>query len=74
VVAAASETNDGIALLSVETGERKMIAKPPGGIGYTLPAFSPDGKWLAFVYWRSAFSSQALVQRIGYFLYLTTSR
>jgi Tol biopolymer transport system component/DNA-binding winged helix-turn-helix (wHTH) protein len=36
-------------LLSIETGERRKITSPPAGvIGDYNPAFSPDGKWLAF--------------------------
>jgi Tol biopolymer transport system component len=36
-------------LLSIETGERRKLTSPPAGvIGDYNPAFSPDGKWLAF--------------------------
>ncbi|HEX2489038.1 MAG TPA: winged helix-turn-helix domain-containing protein [Blastocatellia bacterium] len=36
-------------LLSIETGELRKITSPPAGvIGDYNPAFSPDGKWLAF--------------------------
>jgi Tol biopolymer transport system component/DNA-binding winged helix-turn-helix (wHTH) protein len=36
-------------LLSIETGERRRLTSPPAGvIGDYNPAFSPDGKWLAF--------------------------
>jgi len=38
-----------IFLLSIETGERRKLTSPPAGvIGDYNPAFSPDGKWLAF--------------------------
>ena len=39
-----------IALLSMETGEKQRLTKPPAGYyGDWLPAFSPDGRSLAFV-------------------------
>lgn len=35
--------------LTLETGERTVLTDPPGGItGDTGPAFSPDGRWIAF--------------------------
>jgi Tol biopolymer transport system component/DNA-binding winged helix-turn-helix (wHTH) protein len=38
-----------IHLLSIETRERRKLTTPPAGIiGDHNPAFSPDGKWLAF--------------------------
>jgi Tol biopolymer transport system component/DNA-binding winged helix-turn-helix (wHTH) protein len=46
-----SSTSDPLSvyLLSIETGERRKITSPPAGvIGDYNPAFSPDGKWLAF--------------------------
>jgi len=36
-------------LLSVETLERRRLTSPPASFGDNQPAFSPDGKWLAFV-------------------------
>lgn len=37
-------------LLSPETGEKRRLTAPPNSIiGDCSPAFSPDGKWLAFV-------------------------
>ncbi len=37
-------------LLSPETGERRRLTSPPDSvIGDCSPAFSPDGKWIAFV-------------------------
>lgn len=37
-------------LLSLETGEKRRVTTPPAGyLGDYYPAFSPDGKWLAFV-------------------------
>jgi len=40
----------GIFLLSVETGERRRLTTAPAGsLGDYYPAFSPDGRWLAFV-------------------------
>jgi eukaryotic-like serine/threonine-protein kinase len=39
-----------IFLLSIETGEKRKLTSPPAGIlGDSAPAFSPDGKSLAFV-------------------------
>jgi Tol biopolymer transport system component/DNA-binding winged helix-turn-helix (wHTH) protein len=39
----------GIFLLAVETGERHRLTSPPdGSVGDESPAFSPDGKTLAF--------------------------
>ena len=39
-----------ISLLSVETGAKRVLTAPPAGaIGDHYPAFSPDGKTLAFV-------------------------
>lgn len=35
-------------LLSLETGEKRQLTAPPAGVGDYCPAFSPDGKWLAF--------------------------
>ncbi len=35
-------------LLSVESGEKKQVTSPSSGPGDFLPAFSPDGKTLAF--------------------------
>jgi Tol biopolymer transport system component len=37
-------------LLTLETGEKRKLTAPPAGMqGDYCPAFSPDGKWLAFV-------------------------
>jgi eukaryotic-like serine/threonine-protein kinase len=39
-----------IFLLSIETGEKRRLTSPPAGLlGDSSPAFSPDGKFLAFV-------------------------
>jgi len=39
-----------IYLLSIDTGEkRRLTALPPGSFGDTSPAFSPDGRSLAFI-------------------------
>ena len=38
-----------IYLISLETGEKRRLTSPPQGIGGDeQPAFSPDGRWLAF--------------------------
>jgi serine/threonine protein kinase len=39
----------GIALISTETGEKRQLTSPPKGFeGDDSPAFSPDGRYLAF--------------------------
>jgi eukaryotic-like serine/threonine-protein kinase len=39
----------GLFLFSVESGEKTELTRPPGGVaGDTAPAFSPDGRLLAF--------------------------
>jgi Tol biopolymer transport system component/tRNA A-37 threonylcarbamoyl transferase component Bud32 len=39
-----------IYLIAIETGERRKLTSPPAGsVGDGSPAFSPDGKWLAFI-------------------------
>ncbi len=38
----------GLSLLSVETGEKRRLTSPTVGLGDTTPAFSPDGRALAF--------------------------
>jgi Tol biopolymer transport system component len=44
----AGETQDSVYLSSVETGEKRRLTYPPPGSGDGSPAFSPDGKHLAF--------------------------
>src|SRR5207302_11449436 len=62
----ASDHNDGIVLIAVDTGEAHMIAKPPYEIfGYTSPVFSPDGKWIAFDAKQNGLSHDVFVQEIG---------
>jgi Tol biopolymer transport system component/DNA-binding winged helix-turn-helix (wHTH) protein len=40
----------GLSLFSIDTGEKRRLTKPPAGFqGDYCPAFSPDGKWLAFI-------------------------
>lgn len=40
----------GIFLLSSETGEKRRLTAPPvATVGDLAPAFSPDGRWLAFI-------------------------
>ena len=40
----------GLSLVSVETGEKRNLTSPPAGVdtGDTAPAFSPDGRTMAF--------------------------
>jgi Tol biopolymer transport system component/DNA-binding winged helix-turn-helix (wHTH) protein len=44
----AGEAQDSIFLLSIETGEKSRLSHPPTNCGDGTPAFSPDGKHLAF--------------------------
>ncbi|MBL8211390.1 MAG: PD40 domain-containing protein [Bryobacterales bacterium] len=39
----------GLFLLSVQTGERRLLIRPPSGEQYLTPVFSPGGSHLAFV-------------------------
>ena len=41
----------GLSLLSVETGEKRRLTVPAVEIGDCAPAFSPDGRTLAFTRW-----------------------
>jgi eukaryotic-like serine/threonine-protein kinase len=46
---AEASTAHGLYLLSVQTGERRVLTvPPPGSLSDTAPAFSPDGRMLAF--------------------------
>jgi Tol biopolymer transport system component len=54
-----------IFLLSTETGEkRQLTSSPPGSLGDARPAFSRDGRMLAFVRIRSYRSSELFVQEV----------
>lgn len=44
-----TENGSALLLLSVETGEKTIITSPPQGFWDLVPAFSPDGRSLAFV-------------------------
>ncbi|HSB13124.1 MAG TPA: DPP IV N-terminal domain-containing protein [Bryobacteraceae bacterium] len=49
-----AEAQSGIHVLSVETGETRRLTLPPAGWGGDeLPAFSPDGRSIAFARFRS---------------------
>ncbi len=44
-----SESRSGLLAVSLETGQvRRLTASPPGALGDSCPAFSPDGRSLAF--------------------------
>jgi serine/threonine protein kinase len=54
----------GLFLFSAESGEKRELTHPPDGIaGDTAPAFSPDGRTLAFT--RVGSKSQLLLQRLS---------
>src|SRR5262249_51190561 len=57
----------GIFLLSVETGEKQKLTSPPSDVnGDYFPAFSPDGRALAFVRFRAYFGNgDLLVQQLS---------
>jgi eukaryotic-like serine/threonine-protein kinase len=57
----------GIFLLSLETGERRKLTSPaPGSNGDYYPAFSPDGRALAFVRFEGYLSAgDLLVQQLS---------
>jgi Tol biopolymer transport system component/DNA-binding winged helix-turn-helix (wHTH) protein len=42
------ERQDSVCLLSIETGEKHRLTRPPPGSGDGTPVFSPDGNRLAF--------------------------
>jgi Tol biopolymer transport system component len=48
-LAVADGGGGGIAMISVETGEKRMVTKQPAPSYDLRPAFSPDGRQLAFV-------------------------
>ena len=53
----------GLFLISSENGEKHRLTSPPrGSWGDTYPAFSPDGRTLAFVRWSSATASDIYLQ------------
>lgn len=45
----APQTRFSLYLLSVETLEKRSLTSAPTSFGDTQPAFSPDGRWVAFV-------------------------
>jgi Tol biopolymer transport system component len=46
-----SEEREGVVLISTQTGKKQRLTKPPRGtlLRDRQPAFSPDGRWIAFV-------------------------
>jgi len=54
----------GLFLLSVETLERKRLTTSPAGFLDSTPAFSPDGRTLAFTRW-SGLTSEIYLRRAG---------
>jgi Tol biopolymer transport system component len=53
-----------IFLLSLETGEKRRVTSPPSAQGDTQPAFSPDGKALAFARLRGIMQAFVYVQTL----------
>jgi Tol biopolymer transport system component/DNA-binding winged helix-turn-helix (wHTH) protein len=52
-------------LLSLDSGSvRPLFARPASPEGDSSPAFSPDGRWLAFARYSSPFNSKIFVQRV----------
>jgi Tol biopolymer transport system component len=59
------EASESIFLLSIETGEKRQLSRPPaGGFGDRSPVFSPDGRSLAFVRWRETPVSEIFIQPV----------
>jgi Tol biopolymer transport system component/DNA-binding winged helix-turn-helix (wHTH) protein len=61
----ASNEHYGLFLLSIETGEKRRLTRPPlnfAGAGDRGLAFSPDGRTLAFCRWGVAFATSDLYQ------------
>jgi eukaryotic-like serine/threonine-protein kinase len=53
-------------LMRLADGKVRSLTTPPDGvIGDACPAFSPDGRSLAFVRWSSPATSTMLVQKLG---------
>jgi hypothetical protein len=53
-------------LLSPETGAvRQLLSKRDNGVGDSSPAFSADGRWLAFARFTEPFNSQLLLQPLS---------
>lgn len=62
---ASPNESESIFLLSIETGEKRPLSRPPaGGFGDRGPAFSPDGRSLAFARWREAPFNEIFVQPV----------
>ena len=61
----ASEAPFGLVRISVETGEQRPLTSPPRGYNDIAPAFSPDGRSLAFVRILSFAVSELHLLRLG---------
>ena len=63
---ASPEEPDALFLVSIETGEKHRLASPSQEhSGDEFPAFSPDGKTLAFVHFRSVQANDIYLQPLG---------
>jgi Tol biopolymer transport system component len=68
VLAGSDEPGEAMALFlfSVETGEKSRLTSPPGGSwGDSCPAFSPDGRTLAFFRWAAYFNSDLFLLELS---------
>ncbi|HEY6290725.1 MAG TPA: protein kinase [Terriglobia bacterium] len=61
----ASPNESGLFLVSTESGEKRQLTRPPGGAYDSDPAFSPDGRTLAFVRQAALWRDDVYLQNIG---------
>jgi Tol biopolymer transport system component/DNA-binding winged helix-turn-helix (wHTH) protein len=61
----APASRNALFLLSLDSGDvRPLFAEPANGSGESSPAFSPDGRWLAFSRFPTPGTSQLFFQRL----------
>ena len=61
----ASSGDFGLFLISTQNGEKRKLTSPPKGFGDLGPAFSPDGRSLAFTRWGATWSGDVYVQNLN---------